>query len=256
MIKKLFKTGILIALLTICTALYLDYYVQNVQPDHKMSNLENKVLAHAGYFKDLKNGPNSIESFDLAKSYGASGTELDVIYDTEMQKFVVSHDYPYKEHNGKLLFLDSVFETYGNEFVYWLDFKNLKKLNAEATKKSREVLDQLIKAWKIDKDGVLIESEELSNLAHYTDKGFYTSWWVLPEKSRYRSILRNYKYKFYYRIGRFSSLSMPYKYYPRIDEAMKNIPINLWTINDKELFNNLYKNEKVKIILTDNNWYN
>tara|TARA_R110002072_G_scaffold23949_1_gene81871 strand:+ start:49816 stop:50586 length:771 start_codon:yes stop_codon:yes gene_type:complete len=255
MIKRLFKIGFVAAVMVICTALYLDYYVKNVEPDHKFANLDNKVLAHAGYFKDLKNGPNSIESFNLAKEKGAIGTELDVIYDIETQKFVVSHDFPYKEHNGRLLYLDSVFATYGNQFVYWLDFKNLKNLKSDETEKSCENLIELINEKGINKDHVLIESTELSMLAHFTSKGFYTSWWVLPEKSRYRSILRNYKYKLYYRLGKFSSLSMPYKYYPRIEESMKNIPINLWTVNDEEKFKEFYENDKVKILLTDMNWY-
>jgi len=252
-IKYIFIGGLFISVASIGI---VEYYTSNQIREHKLSELDFKLWSHAGYVKDSLDGvKNSIQSFDKAQSLGAKGLEVDVIYDVSLKKFVVSHDFPYSRYDNKLLFLDSVFSKYQNNFVYWLDYKNLKDLKKEDVAESYERLEFIVQAQKLQKENVLIESVNVDNLSYFTDKGYYTSWWINPYKSKYKSILRNFKYRLYYTLGRYSSLSMRYTYYERVEEKLNNIPINLWTINDGDYYNSVKDNDRVKIILTDNNWF-
>lgn len=255
MLKKLFKISIFLLFFLLSTIIFLDWYTTHNIQAHKLSQLKKKAWSHAGYFQDKAYQANSMQSFTNAKKNNAEGLELDVIYDKELRKYIVSHDYPYKSYNGKLLFLDSVFATYGNNFKYWLDFKNLKDMNEEEVITSQLLLKKMLSTENICIENILVESTNLDNLSHFTKSGYYTSWWILPYKSRYRSIARNYKYKFYYLLGKYSSLSMPYNYYSRIEKSMNNIPVNLWTINERNIFLRNMKKPQVKIILTDQNWF-
>lgn len=255
MFKKLFKISIFLLVLLLSALFFLDWYTTHNIQVNKLSQTEKKAWSHAGYFQETAYEANSMQSFTNAKNNNAKGLELDVIYDREQRKYIVSHDHPYQTYNGKLLFIDSVFATFGNSFYYWLDFKNLKDLNEEEVINSQLLLKEILSTEEISIENILVESTNLDNLSHFTRSGYYTSWWILPYKSRYRSIARNYKYKFYYLLGKYSSLSMPYNYYSRIEKSMNNIPVNLWTINERNIFLKTLKKPQVKIILTDQNWF-
>ncbi|APG60116.1 hypothetical protein [Christiangramia salexigens] len=255
MLRKLIKILILLFVFLVAGIYFLDWFTTHRIMRHSLSEPKKKAWSHSGYYNNSEYKANTIESFTNALNNNATGVELDVFYDNDMKKYIVAHDYPYSTQYGKHLFLDSVFATFGNSFKYWLDFKNLKDLNEEDVLDSQLILNNYLKIKRIEKENLLIESTHLENLSHFTEAGFYTSWWILPYKSRYRSILRNYKYKFYYLLGKYSSLSMPYSYYPRVEQEMNKIPVNLWTINDKEVFLKTVKKPQVKIILTDQNWF-
>ena len=255
--RKIIKLFILILISLFSIALFLiEYNTTYNTCDHLLSKLNFKVWAHRGYYENTLFKPNSIESFHNAKENNARGTELDVFYDVKYQKFVVSHNFPYQKHDYKVLFLDSVFVKFGNQFKYWLDFKNLRNLNEEKAIESCVELENLLIKTKVEKHNILIESQSLYNLNFYTMKGFYTSWWIRPIKSKYKSIVTNYKYKIYYVLGKYSSLSMPYnKFNTNFENSMNNIPINLFTVNEEVLFEDYLKNKKIKIILTDKKWF-
>ncbi|WP_405377272.1 hypothetical protein [Nonlabens sp. Asnod3-A02] len=254
---RYFFTGLLLTpfILAYMGLSVIDLWTTYVISDHRLSNLDFKVWSHAGFIKDSNFELDSMESFEKAKSNGAKGIEIDVIYDVDMDEFIVSHDFPYKLHNNEPLKLDSVFTVYKEEYNYWLDFKNLKDLEETEVKESFKNLVSLLEKKNVSQDFVLIESVHLKNLSYFTKNNFYTSWWITPSKSRYLSHLRNYSHKLKYILGEYSSLSMPYKYYERVEEPMNNIPVNLWTINDKDFFHKVKNKKQIKIILTDNNWY-
>ena len=90
---------------------------------------------------------------------------------------------------------------------------------------SKLKLLKLIDETGVLKHKILIESQGLNNLACFTSAQFYTSWWIYPSKSRYLSILSRWMYKYYYSIGKYSSLSMKFNYYPRVSDKINNIPI-------------------------------
>lgn len=253
--KSLYIFTTIIMLVTILV-ISIDIYTTKLIPDHILSSMETKTWSHAGYTIDTNFKKNTINAFDNAIVVNhVKGLELDVIYDTKMKKFIVSHDFPYQKHNGELLLLESVLKKYKNTIKYWLDFKNLMVLNKIETIESCENLIRLLKNESIIQNNILIESENLKNLSYYTYNSFFTSLWLTPYKSKYRSILRDYIYKYYYMTGKFSSISMPYRYYPRVESHLNNIPINLWTINHPEIFEMYLHNKKVKIILSDQNWF-
>lgn len=253
--KKIIYSTVILSIILITFLGIIKYFTTYSIDEHKLSNLNYKVWSHAGNINGETIETNSIKSFDIVSKMKVKGLELDVIYDEKIKKFIVSHDFPYKEFNGKILLLDSVFSKYKNTFTYWLDFKNLKDLNKKNTLESRLILDKIILEKTIKKENILVESTNINNLSHYTKTGYYTSWWVLPYKSKYRSIIRDYKYKLYFVLGKYSSLSMPYKYYSRVESSMNNIPINLWTINDETFFKKAMRKKQVKIILTDQKWF-
>jgi glycerophosphoryl diester phosphodiesterase len=253
--KKILSIFLMLLVLFVLLITSIEIYTTAFIPEHKLSSIENKTWSHAGLIKDSNLKQNTIEAFDNALINKANGLELDVIYDIEMKEFIVSHDFPYQRHGGELLKLASVFHKYQNTTNYWLDFKNLRTLNSKQTKESCEILIRILQTESVAQNNVLIESVNLDNLSHYTNNSFYTSWWILPYKSKYKSIFRDYIHKYYYIVGKFSSLSMPYKYYHRIESHMNNIPINLWTINDPKPYEKYLKKAQVKIILSDQNWF-
>jgi len=85
---------------------------------------------------------NSLTSLKKAFDKGALGAEIDLHYDVEMKKFIISHDHPHKDKNGKLVYLlkegelltlEKVFQTFPDKNYFWLDYKNLGKLNDKET---------------------------------------------------------------------------------------------------------------------------
>ncbi len=100
-----------------------------------------QVWAHRGYQKGLPE--NSLEALSKALHSGAPGIELDTHFDSSMNRFVISHDTPYQKHNGKLLFLEKVFNTLENTGDYWIDLKNLSADNIDpVSRRMRTLLDK------------------------------------------------------------------------------------------------------------------
>lgn len=251
--KAIFTIAILF--IPISLMLLVDLGVMLISKDAPLQSLKSKTWAHAGYYEKTDYSPNSIESISNAFKNGAVGSEIDVFYDVESGDYIVSHNFPYLKPNGEILVLDSIFSKFGNSNYYWLDYKNLKELNEDETLLSIKRLNEILETNEIDKNRILIESTDLNNLKYFTARTFYTSWWINPSESNSTSFIRNYRYKWYYLTGKFSSLSMSYNYYARIEKTVHSIPINLWTINDKNTYKKIINADEVKIILTDRNWF-
>lgn len=246
--KKFFFSIVSVIAIVLILMLYVNFKVSN--ENNSFNGESNNVWAHRGLIDSRSGEPNSIESIKNAVSLNINGVELDIFYDVKLDDFVVSHDFPYNYKNGSILLLDSVFSEF-NSISYWLDFKNLEKLSPKEVLLSTNKLNFLIHKNKVNKKKLLIESVNITNLSQYTKNGYYTSWWILPQKSKYLSILRNYNYKIKYAFGKYTSLSMPYKYYERIKASTGDIPVNLFTVNDSLLIQKFVKDKKVQIILTD-----
>jgi len=246
--KKFFLSVVSVISIAVILILYVNFKVSN--KGNSFNGRSNNIWAHRGLVDSGNGEPNSIESIKIAIDLNINGVELDVFYDVKLDDFIVSHDYPYNYKNGSILLLDSVFSKF-NSISYWLDFKNLEKLSPKEVILSNNKLNFLIHKNKISKKKLLIESVSVSNLSFYAKGGYYTSWWVLPQKSKYLSILRNYNYKIKYIFNKYSSLSMPHKYYERIKTSTGDIPVNLFTVNDSLLIQKFIKDKKVQIILTD-----
>lgn len=98
-----------------------------------------KLFAHRGFASEniLQ---NSIASLKRAHKFGFRAVEFDVWFLQE--KLILKHDRPTeKEINNLPNFRDYFF--FGNEFNYWIDFKNLDEKNAEGFLRAvKEALDE------------------------------------------------------------------------------------------------------------------
>lgn len=209
----------------------------------------NKVWAHRGYFEAHEQ--NSISAFRAAVELGARGVELDIYYDEKIDDYVVSHDYPYNLKEGRLLLLSDVFGAVG-DIYFWLDFKNLKKLPKDKLNKAFNRLEKIVSNFN-NKNRIIVESQNVESLRHFTTGGFNTSYWI---NYRGGGVKELYGLKLLYIMGHFSSISMDYRRYNhKLKEAMPRLPILLFTVNDFQTVNRFVENESVKIILSDKNFY-
>jgi glycerophosphoryl diester phosphodiesterase len=98
-----------------------------------------RLFAHRGFAS--KNIPqNSIASLKRAHEFGFRAVEFDVWF--LQKKLILKHDHPTeKEINILPNFRDYFF--FGNEFNYWIDFKNLDEKNSENFLKAvKKTLDE------------------------------------------------------------------------------------------------------------------
>lgn len=117
---------------------------------------------------------NSIEKLEFIQNRYA-GIELDLVFDEKTKTFDVNH--PPAESIG--LNLETYFSHYdsGNNGGIWLDFKNLTAANAESS------LDRLIvltEKFQLDKNKIIVESQQPEYLGGFKKAGFKTSYYLPP----------------------------------------------------------------------------
>ena len=214
-------------------------------------SLENtpQVWAHKGYHKGITG--NTIAAYKKAFEVGARGIELDTHFDTNLGKFVISHDFPYRRHEGKLLYLDDVFAALGKAGYFWLDFKNLSSDNLEpAAAKMEELLDR----YDLRKL-VFIESWHKEDISRLSTMGFQTLFWIGPshEPGSLDHLLELHKIRSIIIRSNFSAVSGNFETLGRYaDDLLNDFPVFLFTVNKQLDIEKISKNPRVKVILTDN----
>jgi glycerophosphoryl diester phosphodiesterase len=211
-----------------------------------------QIWAHRGYHKGIQE--NSLEAFKMAFQTGVKGIELDTHYDKSLDRFVVSHDAPYQKHKGKLLFLENLFQAFGNTGYYWVDLKNLSLENREEVSlRMRILLDK----FELD-EHVFIESWRGDPLSELSNQGFQTLYWInlnheegtldhLGELHRRRGMLIK---------SNFTALSGDYRTFLRYPpDVLDNYPLFVFTINDPAILERFRTNPRVKVILTDEPYF-
>ncbi|MCJ7501423.1 hypothetical protein MUP29_14360 [bacterium] len=252
--KKYFATVVAVVLMVLSLVLYVNRSFTRLKVTPFYDGC-SKVWGHAGYFKD--HGKNSLPGIRQAFDLGAKGVELDVHFDVESGRFIVSHNYPYKLKDGKLLLLEDVFRESGKRGYFWLDFKNLKRLRRkEARRSSRSLLDML-KTYDLE-EKVIVESKSALNLSIFSKAGIHTSYWISVnrEKDGFGTSLRVFSFKVMFLYGRFSAVSIDHRNYtPLVDETFSHLPVHIFTLNnEEEVLKYLYR-KNVKVILSDENYY-
>jgi glycerophosphoryl diester phosphodiesterase len=208
---------------------------------------------------------NSLKSLKRAFDEGALGAEIDLHYDTEMKKFIISHDHPHKDKNGKLVYalkegklltLEKVFQTFPSKNYFWLDYKNLGKLNDKETADAIARLKEITEKNAL-RERVYIEGTHPLKLAEYTQAGFKTIFDIqpLPEKYFTTTLVIN-AYKFAYAKGDFTVMGMHYGhldapvYAEKTQELLGDIPVFLYHVpDDAALLKKLVKNPQVRVLL-------
>ncbi|WP_157813469.1 glycerophosphodiester phosphodiesterase [Pseudoalteromonas spongiae] len=214
-----------------------------------------KVWSHRGYSKVF--AENSIEAFKAALKLKSNGIEIDVFFDTKLDRLVVSHDYPYNLKNGKILFFEEVAKQIGDNSYYWIDFKNLAWLTPENTERALERLDRVSNNYKI-KSKIIVESKSIKQLSPFSRAGFNTTYWVVIDENMSDSEIEKKlrEIKISYLLGAIHAVSMDYKSYTGdLIENLKSIPILIFTINNKNLITKLITYKNIKIILSDENFF-
>ena len=125
--KKLILLKIVILLISIYLLTLI--YTQNKLKEKDFTQAYNschKVWSARGIYGDGIE-QNSLESLDKAFNSGALGVEIDLHYDVEMKQFIISHDHPYIDKNGKLVYvqkngklltLKEVFKKFGQKYYF------------------------------------------------------------------------------------------------------------------------------------------
>jgi len=214
-----------------------------------------KVWGHRGYFKDHES--NSLPGIRQAFDLGAEGVELDVHYDIESNRFIISHDYPYELKDGRLLLLENVFRESGQRGYFWLDFKNLKHLKRKDAKNALKKLLSMLESYNL-KRKVIVESKNALNLSIFSRAGIHTSYWISVnyEKEGLETRLRVFSFKVMFLYGRFSAISIDHRnYVPVVQNTFKNIPVHLFTLNSKKDILKYLHRKNVKIILSDEDYF-
>ena len=208
---------------------------------------------------------NSITSFKKAFDVGYLGAEVDCYYDDLLDKFIVSHDrtkkenqegYNYALKDGEILTLEKLFTTLGKGHYFWIDYKNLDRLNSEETLKAIKRLNTITKVHDI-KERIYLEGSTPNHLQYYADAGYKTlfAFGPLPNDHIFSSISSNF-YKIGYYFYDMSAIAIQYgsidnpKYGEDSKRNLKGIPTFLFHVpNDTALLKKLAKNKDVRVIL-------
>ena len=178
-----------------------------------------------------------------------NGIEIDIYFDSEISKFIVSHAALEDKNILKLPLLEDIIKLGGGDFYYWVDFKNLSTENVE---KSIIRLLYLIEKYNL-KDKLYIESQKAKSLKKISKAGIKTIFWL-----KYIDIFFVYPQLLYikYHIitSDFDAISTPYEVIdkPSFQRNFTHLPVFTFTVNDKSSFDSIFEKPYIKVILTDN----
>ena len=216
------------------------------QDQNNVQNLQNRD----------RSGVNSISSIQAAFDAGARGTEVDLFFDVKMDRYIISHNYPYFLKDGELLTLEKLLLETGGSNYYWIDFKKLRHLNKQEAKQAVRRLEKIVKNKNL-KQWIYIEGADPANLSLYSKAGFNTLFDVhpMPESKALTSFIANV-YKAAYYFGGFTVIGMKYGeeadpvYGKTIRKVLSNIPVFIYHAPDNNAFlKDLSKEPQVRVIL-------
>ena len=263
-LKILFGIIAVVAIAYNMTLHYVDNHIKQRVAQKEFYNNCHKTWSARGIYAN-KQEQNSIKSFTKAIEAGYIGFEVDFYYDTALDKFIVSHDKPKKDKKGelhyslkddKLLTLQELFESLGEKRYFWLDYKNLDRLDNEDTLKAIKRLKKITEVHHI-KERIYLEGCNPFSLSPYENAGFKTllSFHPLPQNSPFSSISSNF-FKMVYYFSNTTALAMQYgklnnpKYNEMTQRNLKGIPQFIFHVpTDKELIKNLMQKEDIKVLL-------
>ena len=203
-----------------------------------------------------RSGVNSISSIQAAFDAGARGTEVDLFYDAKMDRYIISHNYPYFLKDGGLLTLEDLFNATGGANYYWIDFKKLRYLSKAEIKQAVSRLEAIVKDKNL-KPWIYIEGADPVNLSSYSKAGFKTLFDVHPlteSEPLTRFIANVYKMAYYF--GGFTVMGMKHGeeadpvYGETARKALGNVPLFIYhTPNSPALLKQLSSEPQVRVIL-------
>lgn len=171
----------------------------------------------------------------------SSGLEFDIYFDSAKKLFDVHHDV-----NSSIgLNFDDLLQVYKDRKLQasiWIDFKNLNNFNF------LPALNELIRLrnkYNL-KNKILVESYRVDLLEHYTDSGFFTSYYTpyfnpyLINEDSMRSLVSQLATVI--KKSKVNALSGYYFQYPFLHKYFPHFPILIWSPNDRwSIINRMYK---------------
>ena len=237
--------------------------------DHKLGD-ENRVdlppesfkvwstrgLVIGGTATEWNGTQNSVESVRRAFEHGALGVEIDVFFDPDLGKFVVSHGRPYLLKNGKLLMLDEMLAEVGDLGMFWLDWKKLRHLEQEDFRKALDELARLTSVGDL-RQRLYVEGEAPFRVRQAANKGFLTilDSHPLPDSSFLAPLVASL-YKSVYYFGGHTVLALESGdvddpvFGPRSRRILSNVPLFVYHVpDDPGLMRQLALQDNVRVIL-------
>ena len=250
-------TALIIVLLIATAKILIDWrYTAAVAQVTPLFEGCRKAWGHRGFVDDHEE--NTLGSVREAIEMGASGVEVDILYDISTNQFIVSHDEPYQRTNGELLTLDQLLAAFPKDAYLWLDAKNLGAL---WPLDAMDAVDNLAAAIETHglRDRAFVESRNPLYLAWLADESIPTSYLISPNAKYAAPIfwLNVYIMKMTYTWGPFTALSMnDYRYSEKVADAFgDDISIFVSTVNTQPEFEHYARHPKVRVVLTDENFF-
>ncbi|XAH25007.1 glycerophosphodiester phosphodiesterase [Xylophilus sp. GW821-FHT01B05] len=215
-----------------------------------------KVWGHRGYA--ATGGENSLQGVQEAFRRGAAGVEIDILFDRELDDFVVSHDRPYTLFGGHPLRLESVLSQYTGTGFFWLDAKDLRRLSPMAAHKATQRLAALIRRYQLT-ERAFVESSNALYVSWLAGQGIHTSYAVSPNDQKYSAPLYQLNaalMKLAYAFSGADAISMDVsRYTPVTAASFGGAAVLLSTVNDADALQHLSAIPEVKVILSDDDHY-
>ncbi len=266
MIKKTLLLFVIVCVVAYNGAVaYIDANMAKRLQQRPTYNSCHKIWAARGLY-ETRQEQNSIKAMQRAFSLGAHGAEVDFHYDVAMHRFIISHDHPKKGPDGKYMYpdkgdgiltLEHFLQAVGRGHYFWLDFKNLGKLDRKQT---QQAIERLLEITDFDniRERLYIEGSNPLLLAMYTDAGFRTILGIhpLPGSNPFSSIVIN-GYKIAYYFKNITALAMPYGkkvddpiYDATAQHHLNNIPVFIFhTPDDEPTLRTLMALKDVRVVL-------
>ncbi len=258
-LKIIFIIYVLLMIVYYSTRAYVDYQLAHKEQGNLYQDCY-KIWATRGLVIEgdlsLTSSGNSIKTVKLAFDAGAKGTEIDVFYDVKMDRFILSHNFPYRLKEGKLLTLKELIDAIGNDYYLWLDLKKLGRLSKPESVAAADRLALITQGQSI-KHKIYIEGEDPINLASFRDAGFHTIFDTQPLKGSYwLSDFVISLYKMIYYFNDFSVMAMNSGsledpiFNSEAEELLLKVPLFLYHVpDDEKLLNHLAALSNVRVIL-------
>jgi hypothetical protein len=262
--KTIFFIFIVLPLVSSIAVVTYSYFKLKDRTYSEVVNLPEKNWIARGLY-DKREDQNTIGSFERSFKAGAMGVEMDLHYDAEMQKFIISHDHPVKDEHGKLIYilkdgkqltLEEVFREFNEKYYFWLDYKKMGDQSYKDTMNAIKRLSEITGENDL-KQRIYIESTHPYALSLFSKAGFKTIFDIgsLPERYHFSTIVMN-AYKCVFAWGNFSVMAMhagtpdDIRYGPVTRAVLGDIPVFLYHVEDnREFLQELANIPQVRVIL-------
>ncbi len=242
--KNIVKISFLIVFASTLIVATINFIYKTISLDKKHPYENYELWAHRGFHINYEQ--NSIGAFSAALKTGFKGIELDVFYDNSLNKFVVQHDTPYRIDTTSL-FLENVFERFGDSLRYWIDLKNLNKQNVD------NISDRLLSLFVKYKTGnkCYIESAKGYLLQQLAKRNIQCLYWVQFGRSILKRTLKTTYIKWLLLTSDFVGITTHHRLYDNLFiHHFGNESIYVFTVNDAQTLKKMDLST-VKVILTD-----